>query len=390
MEREEDGPLGRDGPPAGSGPPENRVREVPAEVHSSHRVAQPVRRVGQEDRASSGPGGGRASGTSQPTLRLARRHDDLGARRLEKHFPKTRRDVVDVRRLPDAVVKGPGVAPSVPGVDDDAYAREAAGFRGRGEECGLGPLLLARGRLRVVRRQVLLGEVLERDLHREADRDPVDVVDPRPQGDLQGELDDVLGVQTPGEPHDDGRVERFLLPEPVDREPAPARPSRTRGEAAPRRESARRRGTAGRRYSTGTLTSVPCVAAASLSPFSCASRPARPASPVNQVAIEESGSVPTATCSQPIVALASDGKRARTAARRVSSERLAYGRRTVRVRDGGAGNARSLSAAASSREIRLAKSATASPSSGRTSTAIAPPSRTAEKSSETSTRLTVS
>jgi hypothetical protein len=108
---------------------------------------------------------------------------------------------------------------------------------------------------------------------------------------------------------------------------------------------------------------------------------------VNQEAIDASGSDPTATWSHPIVARASEGKRARTAASRVSSESPPYGSRIVRVRDGGDARARSLAAAPSSREILREKSDTDSPSRGRTSTTISPASRTAEKSSETSTLL---
>ena len=114
------------------------------------------------------------------------------------------------------MVERPRVAPAVPRVDDDAHSGEAAGLRGRGEEGRLGPLLLPRGGLRVVRREVLLGEELERDLHREADGNPVDVVDARPEGDVQRELDDVPGVEAPGEPHDDGGIERLLPLQAVD------------------------------------------------------------------------------------------------------------------------------------------------------------------------------
>ena len=178
VEREEDGPLGRDRLPAGPGPPQDRVREVPAEIHAGHRVAEPVRRVGEED-AALRVRQAVAIRDVPADSGLARQHHDLGARRLEEDLPEARGDVVDVGRLPDAVVERPGVPSPVPGVDDDAHAGEAARLRGRREVRRLGPLLLPRGGPGIVRWKVLLGEELERDLHREADRDRVDVVDSR-------------------------------------------------------------------------------------------------------------------------------------------------------------------------------------------------------------------
>jgi hypothetical protein len=105
----------------------------------------------------------------------------------------------------------------VPRVEDDPHAREAArDFRPR--ELGrLGLLPRALHVPGVVLRKELVGEDVERDLHRVADRDRVDVRDPRALGELEREVVHVRGIEAAREAHDDGRIERLSLSQPVHR-----------------------------------------------------------------------------------------------------------------------------------------------------------------------------
>ena len=216
VQREKDDLLARHA--ALDGPAEDRVRQVPAEVHADsgvvvervlrrrqhHVVVLRIERVAVDDVVA-------------VRRRLRRRRHRRGGALLDDAL-QAAHDVVDVARLGDAVVDRADVAAAVAGVEDHPHAGEAAraGPLGQLRAGALGGLVgHARG---IVGGAVLRQQQLHRDLHRMPDGDARDVVDAVELHEALEDVADVLRVDAPGEADGHRRVERLALLQPIDGE----------------------------------------------------------------------------------------------------------------------------------------------------------------------------
>ena len=137
---------------------------------------------------------------------------------FEKAFD-TAREVVNVPGFFDAGDKGAAVPTTVAGVENEGHAREVGRPDPVDELRRLQPRLLLLDPLRVVLRAKLWCEVFDRDLDGVTDRNRAHVRDPAALRDLRRLRVDVLGMDPPGQPDDDGGVERLPLPKAVGRVP---------------------------------------------------------------------------------------------------------------------------------------------------------------------------
>ena len=262
-----------------------------------------------------------------------------------------------------------------------------AGDLGTRELRGLGLLPRALQGARVVLREELLGQVFHRDLHGEADRNRVDVLDAGARGDRHGEVVHVDGVEAAREAHDDGRIERLALAQPVDGVPAllvliedevrGLRVGHGLGVAERVREKlhgnpdrgAGRNDVARERVLLRESRRVP-------------GRAGEPLGDVGEALLLHRDVKPARR-------RAHVGREERRGSRRASTRRKAPRRRARRSGCRATpGRASTRCAVASSFETRRANSTGVSPSRGRASTVIAPSARWTAKSRDTSTRRT--